>query len=65
MKAKKIWFEKDKIYLETTDGKTASLDLKAFPRLYNAPEEQRMNYTFSPFGIHWADLDEDLSVEGF
>ena len=65
MKAKKIWFEEGRIYLSTDDGRTSSLLLKAFPRLYNATDEQRQNYTLSPFGIHWEELDEDLSFEGF
>lgn len=65
MKARKIWFEDGRIHLTTDDGRTASLLLKAFPRLYNATEEQRQNYTLSPFGIHWEELDEDLSFEGF
>lgn len=65
MKAQKIWFEDGRIHLTTDDGRTASLLLKAFPRLYNATDKQRQNYTLSPFGIHWEKLDEDLSFEGF
>jgi transcriptional regulator with XRE-family HTH domain len=65
MKAKKIWFDKERIYLETDEGKTGNLLLKDFPLLYNATEEQRNNYSLSPFGIHWEELDEDLSYEGF
>ncbi|WP_298061390.1 DUF2442 domain-containing protein [uncultured Rikenella sp.] len=65
MKALKIWFEEGRIHLTTDEGRTASLPLKAFPRLYNATDEQRQDYTLSPFGIHWEELDEDLSFEGF
>ncbi len=65
MKAQRIWFGEGRIHLTTNDGRTASLPLKAFPRLYNATDEQRQDYTFSPFGIHWETLDEDLSFEGF
>lgn len=65
MKAKRIWFEKGRIYLTVDDGRTASLPLKSFPRLYNATEAERLDYTLSPFGIHWEKLDEDLSFEGF
>lgn len=65
MNSKKIWFEKNRIHLITNDGRTASLLLKDFPRLYNATEAQRQNFTLSPSGIHWAEIDEDLSFEGF
>lgn len=65
MEIKRIWFDEEKIFLETKDGKTGNLYLKNFPLLYNATEEQRKDYTLSPFGIHWEELDEDLSFEGF
>jgi hypothetical protein len=31
----------------------------------NASNEERNRYEFSPFGIHWGTLDEDLCFEGF
>lgn len=34
-------------------------------RLANATEKQRADYEISPFGIHWEELDEDLSLKGF
>lgn len=65
METHKIWFDKGMIYLKTDTDKTGSLPLKAFPGLYNATDEQRMQYTISPMGVHWNELDEDLSFEGF
>ena len=65
MEAEKIWFDQEKIYLETKDGRIGSLFLRKFPLLYNATDKQKQRYTFSPFGIHWEELDEDLSFEGF
>ena len=56
MKAQKIWFENGRIFLTTDDGRTGSLVLRAFPR---------MKYELSRSGIHWPELDEDLSFEGF
>ena len=41
------------------------MPVRLFPRLYNATDAQRQNYTLSHFGIHWPDIDEDLSYEGF
>jgi hypothetical protein len=34
------------------------------PRLMNATPRQRANVELSPFGVHWPDVDEDLSIEG-
>ena len=65
MKAQKIWFENGRIFLTTDDGRTGSLLLRAFPRLARASDEQRMKYELSRSGIHWPELDEDLSFEGF
>jgi hypothetical protein len=39
--------------------------VRLFPRLYNASEEQLQKFTLSHHGIHWMELDEDLSYEGF
>jgi len=65
MKAQKIWFENGRIYILTNDGREGSLPIRRFPRLYNATDVQRQNYTLSHFGIHWSEIDEDLSYEGF
>lgn len=35
-----------------------------YPRLLKATPRQRSNYELSPFGVHWPDIDEDLSIEG-
>lgn len=39
--------------------------MKGIPKLLNANKAQRQNYKLSHFGIHWEELDEDLSFEGF
>lgn len=65
MKAQKVWFEDGRIMLLTHDGRVGSLPVRMFPRLYNATEKQRNHYELSHFGIHWPDIDEDLSYEGF
>ncbi len=61
----RIWFDKEHIFLKTTDGVEKSMPLKWFPKLEKATPKQRENYELSPFGIHWKTLDEDLSFEGF
>lgn len=65
MEILKIWFDDKNIFIKTNNGKEASLPLEWFPKLDNANTQQKENYELSPFGIHWEELDEDLSLEGF
>lgn len=55
----------DRIVVDLTDGKTASLPLRGFPRLLGATEEQRDRWSVIGEGrvICWDALDEKLSVE--
>jgi Protein of unknown function (DUF2442) len=46
------------------DGRIISTPLEWYPALEKATDAQRANYTLSPSGVHWSDLDEDLSVSG-
>jgi hypothetical protein len=48
------------------DGRTIQVPLAWYPRLLNARPEQREHWEKSAagYGIHWPDLDEDLSTEG-
>lgn len=56
-----------KIIAEISDGRTVSIPIAWFPRLLNASSEQRRTYKISPsgYGIHWPDLDEDISIKSF
>ena len=65
MKISKIWFENDRIYGLTDDGRTLWQSLLYYPRLLNAPDESRMEYELNAFGIRWEKLDEDMSFESF
>ena len=67
LKIDKVWFDTDTIFIQTTDGTQKSHPLRWFDRLWNATTEQREKYEIGPLGdsIHWEDLDEDLSLEGF
>ena len=65
MEVQKIWFYNKNIFLKTNDGIEKSMPLKWFPRLEKASSTQRNNFELSPFGIHWEEIDEDLSFEGF
>lgn len=46
------------------DGRLIGTPLAWYPRLANASAEQLQNYELWAFGIHWEELDEDLSIEG-
>ena len=48
------------------DGREINVPLTWFPKLSNATTEQLNNWHFigRGLGIHWEDLDEDISIEG-
>ena len=52
--------------MDLSDGRTISVPLTWFPRLVHATQEQRDNWRLigRGHGIHWDDIDEDVSVEG-
>lgn len=64
--AKKITFDSDTMWVELADGRQMGVPLAYFPRLLNATESQRNKYVISGggTGLHWDDLDEDISVQG-
>ena len=61
----KIWFENDRIYGLTDEGKTVWQSLLWYKRLNAATEEQRNDYEIDDEGIHWYTLDEDISFDSF
>ena len=65
MELRKLWFENGRIFIETTDGKVLSQSLKMYPILRKATDEQKQKYRLSPMGIHWDEIDEDISFESF
>jgi hypothetical protein len=65
IKVSKLWFDGDKIFILTEDGRELWQSLLWYHRLLYATAEQRNNYHFSYSGIHWLDVDEDISFESF
>ena len=61
----KVWLTDTEVWIRTTDGKEACEKFSDFQRLKWATPAQRANFTTSHDGIHWRELDEDLSFEGF
>ena len=56
----------DTLTVDLSDGRTIAVPLDWFPRLVHATHSERDNWRLigSGEGIHWHDLDEDISVEG-
>ena len=56
----------DELIVSLVDGRKISAPLAWFPRLVNASMEERNNWELlgDGQGIHWPDIDEDLSVSG-
>jgi len=61
-----VRFTDDVLVVDLLDGRTISVPLVWYPRLLSATPEQRANWRMAGggFGIHWPDIDEDLSTEG-
>ncbi|MDX5362793.1 MAG: DUF2442 domain-containing protein [Pseudazoarcus pumilus] len=57
-------FDEHTMWVELQDGRVIGVPLAWFPRLLNASAEQRARFELSPGGLHWEELDEDISVAG-
>lgn len=56
----------DTLTVALMDGRSISVPLAWYPRLFNASQAERENWQLAGggYGIHWPDIDEDLSSEG-
>ncbi len=66
-RVKNVRFTEDTMAVDLIDGRTIIVPLAWYPKLLDATPEQRGNWQISGagYGIHWPDVDEDLSTEGF
>ena len=64
--AENVSVTEDSLIVDLDDGRTISVPLAWFPRLLHGTVEERNNWRLigKGEGIHWPDLDEDISVEG-
>jgi len=64
--ATSVAFDDEMMHVSLSDGRIISSPLTWFPRLRDAARSERENYEIGPagIGIHWPDIDEDLSVAG-
>ncbi|MES2781819.1 MAG: DUF2442 domain-containing protein [Pseudomonadota bacterium] len=61
-----VRFDAHSLIVDLMDGRTISVPLAWYPRLLHATVEQRKHWEKcgGGYGIHWPDVDEDLSTEG-
>lgn len=66
IRVRDVLVDDDRLTVDLMDGRSIAVPLAWFPRLFNATSEQRRNWEVAGagYGIHWPDLDEDLSVDG-
>jgi hypothetical protein len=65
-RVKDVRFTGDTLVVDLLDGRTIIVPLVWYPKLLAAAPEQRRNWKLSSagYGMHWPDIDEDLSTEG-
>jgi hypothetical protein len=61
---KSVRFDDDSLWVDLADGRVIAVPLAWFPRLLHATPEQRAKVQLTPRGLHWDELDEDISIDG-
>ncbi|MAU01792.1 MAG: hypothetical protein CL608_32045 [Anaerolineaceae bacterium] len=66
VKGRNVVISEDTLTVELTDGRSLSVPIAWYPRLFHGSQQERENWELigDGEGIHWPDLDEDISVEG-
>jgi Protein of unknown function (DUF2442) len=66
VKAVDVWFDEHMLHVRLADGREVGVPVAWFPRLENASPLERKHWRLieDGIGIHWEDLDEDISVRG-
>ena len=59
-----VRFDQDSFWVDLDDGRTLGIPLAWFPRLLHATPEQRESVELSGSGLHWEEIDEDISIAG-
>lgn len=59
-----VRFDADSMWVDLEDGRTLGVPLVWFPRLLHASQAEREGFSLSRAGIHWDELDEDISIAG-
>lgn len=61
----KVWVDDVHVNIQTVNGEIRSEKIADYYRLRSVTPEQLQNFEYDNMGIHWFELDEDLSYEGF
>jgi len=64
VRATRVHFDEDSLWVDLSDGRTLGVPLAWFPRLLHSTAEQREQVRISSRGLHWEALDEDISIAG-
>jgi hypothetical protein len=66
IRVKSVMLDDERLTVELMDGRAVAVPLVWYPRLANASPEQRADWQVGGggYGVHWPQLDEDLSTEG-
>ena len=61
-----VYFTRDSLVVDLMDGRTISAPLSWYPSLLKATPKQRARWEIcgGGYGIHWPEIDEDLSIDG-
>jgi hypothetical protein len=62
--ASSVRVTESELTVEFDDGRTLSVPVAWYPRLQFGTATERQNFEIGPYGIHWPDLDEDISYRG-
>ncbi|TMJ15126.1 MAG: DUF2442 domain-containing protein [Alphaproteobacteria bacterium] len=64
VQATNVEFDEDRMWVRLDDGRVVGVPLAWYPRLLHASADERSQLWMSPSGLHWDELDEDISVAG-
>lgn len=59
-----VRFDDALMWVDLEDGRTLGIPIVWFPRLLRATPAQREDFFISPSGLHWEEIDEDISIAG-
>jgi hypothetical protein len=64
LRARSVDFVGTDLVVTLADGRRIATPIEWYPRLAKASPQEREKYEIMPLGVHWPDVDEDLSIEG-
>jgi hypothetical protein len=64
LQARSVEFTSTELVVTLLDGRRIATPLEWYPRLQQASAHERAHFEIMPMGVHWPDIDEDLSIAG-